>query len=226
MGLREQILDDIKNAMKNKQAEKLSAIRMLQAAIKYREIELRPNAITDQDILGVVKKLTKQRKDSITEFEKAGRNDLVDKEKFELSVLETYMPAQMGAEQVAALKKDGRKIMKVFSVGDGFDFDSTRPYEDLADFFLFDTKGKYHGGNSRRFDWEILKKYNQRVPFFLSGGIGPADVPEVAALAKMNLHALDINSGVESAPALKDPSAVENVMRELKKINIDKTIAI
>lgn len=130
------------------------------------------------------------------------------------------------AEQVAALKKDGRKIMKVFSVGDGFDFDSTRPYEDLADFFLFDTKGKYHGGNSRRFDWEILKKYNQRVPFFLSGGIGPADVPEVAALAKMNLHALDINSGVESAPALKDPSAVENVMRELKKINIDKTIAI
>jgi uncharacterized protein len=103
MGLREQILDDIKNAMKNKEAEKLSAIRMLQAAIKYREIELRPNAITDQDILGVVKKLTKQRKDSITEFEKAGRNDLVDKEKFELSVLETYMPAQMGAEQVAAL---------------------------------------------------------------------------------------------------------------------------
>ncbi len=117
MGLREQILDDIKNAMKNKEAEKLSAIRMLQSAIKYREIELRPNAITDQDILGVVKKLTKQRKDSIEEFQKAGRTDLVDKEKFELSVLETYMPAQMGADQVAAIvesviKEQGATTMK------------------------------------------------------------------------------------------------------------------
>ena len=117
MGLREQILDDIKNAMKNKEADKLSAIRMLQSAIKYREIELRPNAITDQDILGVVKKLTKQRKDSIEEFTKAGRNDLVDKEKFELNVLEAYMPAQMGADQVAALveaviKEQGATTMK------------------------------------------------------------------------------------------------------------------
>lgn len=103
MGLREQILDDIKTAMKAKEADRLSAIRMLQAAIKYREIELRPNEITDQDILGVVKKLTKQRKDSITEFEKAGRQDLADKEKYELSVLEAYMPAQMGADQIAAL---------------------------------------------------------------------------------------------------------------------------
>lgn len=103
MGLREQILDDIKNAMKNKEAERLSAIRMLQSAIKYREIELRPATITDQDILGVVKKLTKQRKDSIEEFTKAGRNDLVDKEKFELTVLEAYMPAQMSADQVKAI---------------------------------------------------------------------------------------------------------------------------
>jgi hypothetical protein len=103
MALREQILNDIKEAMKAKQAEKLSAIRMLQAAIKYREIELRPNEITDQDVLGVVRKLVKQRKDSITEFEKAGRQDLVDKEKFELTVLEGYMPAQMSAEQVAAI---------------------------------------------------------------------------------------------------------------------------
>ena len=103
MGLREQILNDIKEAMKAKEAEKLSAIRMLQAAIKYREIELRPNEIGEQDVLGVVKKLVKQRKDSISEFEKAGRQDLVDKEKFELSVLEAYMPAQMGADQVAAI---------------------------------------------------------------------------------------------------------------------------
>ncbi len=79
--------------MKAKEADKLSAIRMLQAAVKNREIELRPNAITEQDVMGVVKKLAKQRKDSITEFEKAGRNDLVEKEKYELGVLEAYLGA-------------------------------------------------------------------------------------------------------------------------------------
>ena len=100
MSLREQVLADIKTAMKAKEAEKLSAIRMLQAAIKNREIELRPNEITESEILSVVKKMTKQRKDSITEFEKAGRQDLVDKEKFELGVIEKYMPAQMSLEDV------------------------------------------------------------------------------------------------------------------------------
>jgi uncharacterized protein YqeY len=92
--------------MKNKEAERLSAIRMLQAAVKYREIELRPNEISEADVMGVVKKLAKQRKDSITEFEKAGRQDLVDKEKFELSVLEEYLPAQMSAEQVAKIVEE------------------------------------------------------------------------------------------------------------------------
>lgn len=106
MSLKAKILDDIKNAMKNKEAERLSAIRMLQAAVKYREIELRPNEISEADVMGVVKKLAKQRKDSITEFEKAGRQDLVDKEKFELSVLEEYLPAQMSAEQVAQVVAD------------------------------------------------------------------------------------------------------------------------
>jgi uncharacterized protein YqeY len=103
MSLKEKVLDDLKNAMKNKDAERLSAIRMLQSAIKNREIELRPNGITEQDILGVVRKLAKQRKDSITEFEKAQRQDLADKEKAELKILEEYLPAQMSAEQIAAI---------------------------------------------------------------------------------------------------------------------------
>lgn len=106
MSLKAKILEDIKAAMKNKEADRLSAVRMLQAAVKYREIELRPNEISEADVMGVVKKLAKQRKDSITEFEKAGRQDLVDKEKFELSVLEEYLPAQMSADQVAQIVAD------------------------------------------------------------------------------------------------------------------------
>jgi uncharacterized protein YqeY len=106
MSLKAKILEDIKTAMKSKEADRLSAVRMLQAAVKYREIELRPNEISEADVMGVVKKLAKQRKDSITEFEKAGRQDLVAKEKFELSVLEEYLPAQMSAEQVAKIVED------------------------------------------------------------------------------------------------------------------------
>jgi len=117
MNLRGKVLEDIKVAMKNKEADRLSAIRMLQSAIKYREIELRPAEINDQEIMGVIRKLVKQRKDSITEFEKAGRQELVDKEKFELTVLEAYLPAQMSAEQVAkiveeVIKAQGATTMK------------------------------------------------------------------------------------------------------------------
>jgi uncharacterized protein YqeY len=111
MGLKERILEDIKSAMKSKEVERLGAVRFLQAAVKYREIELRPNAITDQDIMAVIRKLAKQRKDSIAEFEKAGRTDLVDKEKFELSVLEEYLPQQMSEAQVAAAVEDAIKAL-------------------------------------------------------------------------------------------------------------------
>lgn len=103
MSLREKILEDIKTAMKSKAADRLSAIRFLQAAVKNREIELRPNGITEQDIIAVIKKQVKQRRDSISEFEKAGRKDLVDKEKFELTVLEEYLPAQMSEADVAKI---------------------------------------------------------------------------------------------------------------------------
>ena len=109
MGLKEKILEDIKIAMKAKAADRLNAIRFLQSAVKYREIEVRPNAITENDILGVIRKLVKQRKDSISEFEKAGRQDLADKEKFELTVMEEYLPAQMSAEAVAKIVEEAIK---------------------------------------------------------------------------------------------------------------------
>lgn len=101
MDLKQRILDDMKAAMKSQQADRLSAIRMLQAAVKNREIELRPNAINDQEIMGVVRKLAKQRKDAIEQYENASRADLADKEKQELKIIEEYLPQQMDATQVA-----------------------------------------------------------------------------------------------------------------------------
>jgi uncharacterized protein len=100
MGMKETVLADMKEAMKTQQAVKLSALRFLQSAIKNKEIEVRPNAITDQDIMAVVKKIVNQHKDSIEQFTKAGRLDLVDQEKAQLSILETYLPKQMSREDL------------------------------------------------------------------------------------------------------------------------------
>jgi uncharacterized protein len=95
MGMKETILAELKTAMKNQETVKLSAIRFLQSAIKNREIELRPATITDQEVLAVIKKICNQHKDSIEQYGNANRYDLVDQEKAQLAVLETFLPTQM-----------------------------------------------------------------------------------------------------------------------------------
>jgi len=101
--LREQISNDIKNAMKAREMEKLNALRLVQSAFKNREIELRPNVMPEDECIAVLKKIVKQRKESIEQFQAAGRQDLVDNETRELGLLETYLPAQMGREQIETL---------------------------------------------------------------------------------------------------------------------------
>jgi hypothetical protein len=103
MEIREKIMNDMKSAMREKDQVRLEAIRFLQAAIKNREIEVRPNAITADDVLSVIKKMVKQRKESIEQYQAANRQDLVDKENAELKVIEGYLPAQMSKEQIEAI---------------------------------------------------------------------------------------------------------------------------
>jgi len=100
MSLKDQITDDMKNAMRAKDAERLGTIRLLQAAMKQKEVDERIT-LDDAAIVAIVDKLIKQRKDSITAFEGAGRQDLADKEKAEMLVLQGYLPARLSAEEVA-----------------------------------------------------------------------------------------------------------------------------
>ena len=100
MTMKETILNDMKNALKAQDAVRLSALRFLQAAIKNKEIELRPKPIADQDVIAVIKKICNQHKDSIEQYGKAGRQDLVDQEKAQLSVAEGYLPTQMSREEL------------------------------------------------------------------------------------------------------------------------------
>ena len=106
MELREKILADIKSAMVSKDTVKLNTLRFLNAQIKNKEIDSRPTPITGDDVMAVVKKLVKQRKESIDQFTAAGRMDLADQESAELKVLEAYLPAQMSKEQIEILVMD------------------------------------------------------------------------------------------------------------------------
>ena len=101
------------------------------------------------------------------------------------------------------LMQESLEIIKVFSVDDDFDFQILEAYENVCDYFLFDTKGKLHGGNGFTFNWQILEKYKSKKPLFLSGGIG---IEEIAKIKTLNLpiFAIDVNSKFEMEPGLKD----------------------
>ncbi|MBV8380693.1 MAG: GatB/YqeY domain-containing protein [Paucibacter sp.] len=101
MSLKERITEDMKAAMRAKDAERLGTIRMLLAAVKQKEVDERVE-VDDVALVGIVDKLIKQRKDSISQFSAAGRQDLVDKETAELKVLELYLPARLSAEEIDA----------------------------------------------------------------------------------------------------------------------------
>ncbi|HZF23077.1 MAG TPA: GatB/YqeY domain-containing protein [Burkholderiales bacterium] len=101
MTLKARITDDMKTAMRAKDAQRLSAIRLLLAAIKQREVDERKD-MSDTDVMSVIEKMIKQRRDSIEQFQKGGRQDLVDVEQFELSVLQAYMPQALSDAAVEA----------------------------------------------------------------------------------------------------------------------------
>ena len=100
MSLRERINEDMKAAMKARETAKLSAIRLLLSAVKQKEVDERIT-LDDAAVIAVVEKLTKQRRDSVTQYEAAGRTDLAEAEKFEITVLAAYLPEKMGAAELA-----------------------------------------------------------------------------------------------------------------------------
>lgn len=105
MSLRERITEDMKTAMRAKDTPRLAAIRLLQAAIKQREVDERIE-LDDAQVVAVIEKMLKQRRDSISQYEAAKRNDLADVEKFEVSVLQAYMPQALSDAEVEQMVAD------------------------------------------------------------------------------------------------------------------------
>jgi hypothetical protein len=102
MSLRDRINEDMKNAMRAREAERLGALRLLLAAIKQREVDERIT-LDDAGVISVIEKMMKQRRDSIEQYEKARRQDLADKEKYEVSVLQAYLPQGLTEAEIQAI---------------------------------------------------------------------------------------------------------------------------
>jgi phosphoribosylanthranilate isomerase len=122
-------------------------------------------------------------------------------EKYHLDIIQLH--GDENPEFCKNLKHQNIEIIKVFSVNDEFNFEELFPFEDVCDYFLFDTKGKLPGGNGITFNWEVLKKYNSKKPFFLSGGIGIEEIEKIKIL-NLPIYAIDVNSKFEIEPGLKN----------------------
>tara|TARA_B100000768_G_scaffold170107_1_gene176208 strand:- start:547 stop:990 length:444 start_codon:yes stop_codon:yes gene_type:complete len=117
MSLKVKISEDMKNAMRNKDSERLGAIRLLQSALKQKEVDERIE-IGDGDILIIIEKMLKQRRDSIDAFQKADRQDLVKKEEFEISVLMQYMPEPLEDSEILKIIDEAIKSLSASSMKD------------------------------------------------------------------------------------------------------------
>lgn len=138
-------------------------------------------------------------------------------EKYKLDFLQLH--GNEPAKQCKELSERGQKIIKAFGIRQHFDFDQLQDYVPYISYFLFDTKGEKEGGNGYSFDWKILNSYDQKIPFFLSGGIGLENIEEVKEFNNLNIFALDVNSKFEISPGLKDIVKVKALRNKIDLIN-------
>ena len=154
-------------------------------------------------------------------FVNASMEEIIEKvEKYNLDIVQLHGDESVEfCEELKQLCQGERSrsfgrdlsVWKVFSIKDEFDFEILKPFENVVDQFLFDTKGTEKGGNGFTFNWEILKKYPSKKPFILSGGIGLEEVDALKKLLKTELpiHAIDVNSKFEIEPGRKDVSRLQ-----------------
>ncbi len=130
-----------------------------------------------------------------------------------------------GDEDVAfakAILELNIKVFKAFQIDEEFEFKRLEPWQELAKqhpaklFFLFDTKSNQYGGSGKKFNWELLDNYNGEVPFLLSGGIKPDDVDRIDGFKHKMFMGVDLNSGFEIEPGIKDMSELATFINKLR----------
>ena len=131
---------------------------------------------------------------------------------YQLDIIQLH--GQESPDFAKALKP--HTIIKAFNIEKADDLLQTEKYEGIADYFLFDTKGKMVGGNGQKFDWSILTAYQGKTPFLLSGGIGPEDAESVRSFHHPRCIGIDLNSRFESEPGFKDINQLKTFINHIR----------
>lgn len=134
--------------------------------------------------------------------------------KWNLDVVQLH--GQETPEFCLQIRNSGINVFKAFAVGESFDFATLKAYSGVCDCFLFDTKGLLPGGTGKKFNWQLLESYKLNVPFFLSGGIDPGDIEAIRDFSHPQLFGIDINSGFEISPAVKNIQKVKKFNAEIR----------
>ena len=114
------------------------------------------------------------------------------------------------------LRQNGYPVIKAFSIASAVDFRQTEQYRNCCNYFLFDTKCSGYGGSGKRFDWRLLDAYHGETPFLLSGGLTPDCVNELKQLKHPQFAGIDLNSGFEIYPAMKDVDRLKDLISQLR----------
>lgn len=136
--------------------------------------------------------------------------------KYKLDYLQLH--GNESADDCYALQKRGFALIKAFSIASEKDLEKTADYEGRVDYFLFDTKCEGYGGSGKQFDWSVLAAYKGSTPFLLSGGIRPESLEALLHFHHPRLAGIDLNSGFETAPGMKDVAKLKGFVGEVRKL--------
>jgi phosphoribosylanthranilate isomerase len=116
-----------------------------------------------------------------------------------------------------SLKKQNCIVIKAFPMHTQFNFSSLNGYARTCDYFLFDTQTENYGGSGKAFNWQLLKHYNFKIPFFLSGGLGQENIDTVLKFKHPMLYGLDFNSKLETSPGYKDVTTTQQIIKKIRE---------
>ncbi|MDR3269812.1 MAG: phosphoribosylanthranilate isomerase [Tannerella sp.] len=175
-----------------------------------------PRYVPDEDVYAKAVRRCAKVKAGV--FVNAGRKEMLEKaSRYGLDCLQLHGNESPGVCE--ALQRQGYRVIKAFAVATAEDLAQTAAYESCADYFLFDTKCNTCGGSGKTFDWTLLDAYHGETPFLLSGGIHPGSIPDLLRFEHLRMAGIDLNSGFETAPALKDVRRLEIFINQLKNKN-------
>jgi phosphoribosylanthranilate isomerase len=176
-----------------------------------------PRCVPDGDARAkVIRQCTKTK---VGVFVNAGTEEMLDKAaRYGLDYLQLHGHESPGLCE--ALQQTGCRVIKAFPVATAADLEQTAAYEPYAAYFLFDTKCDTYGGSGKRFDWQALEAYTGQTPFLLGGGLRPESAEELLRFRHPQWMGIDLNSGFETAPALKDVARLERFIHQLRNANL------